>query len=304
MATATSPHTRPGPAARPDLPVDPPAARRNLVIFIVVTLASGWIGVAVDAGLELPSGTESLGALIWLVLPLLTVTVLRFCGTGWRRTGMHPHPLPSAPWYLVALLLFPLITAMVIGTGALLGFVDTSRFDLGALLAIFGSAFVMGVIKNVFEESVWRGFLTSELLRRPIPDALLYVVVGLVWGLWHLPYYLFFLDEATVRQVLDVPPIAFALIATAVMVCWSVAFTELYRLSATIWPLVLMHTVEDATINPIVFEGYAEMSGGASLVFSPIVGLFGAALFVLAGLALRRIRLARERRDARALSDA
>ncbi|TFH05566.1 MAG: CPBP family intramembrane metalloprotease, partial [Methanosarcina sp.] len=49
---------------------------RNVVVFIVVVILSGWIGVLVDSVLtEQPKG-ESLGMGIWLVLPMLTAIAI------------------------------------------------------------------------------------------------------------------------------------------------------------------------------------------------------------------------------------
>lgn len=56
-------------------------------------------------------------------------------------------------------------------------------------------------------------------MARGLPDVAAWLISGLVWGLWHLPFYLFLLDEAQIRAVWDAPPIVYALMA--VVICTS-----------------------------------------------------------------------------------
>lgn len=268
--------------------------RRNLLIFVIVTLASGWLGSGLNVALGEPHAVESPGGLVWLVLPLLTAVILRLAGSGWKGAGLHPRVRRAAVWYLLALAIFPAML-VVLGAGAAVGAVDADALDGGALLPIVGSVFVGALVKNVFEEFVWRGFLTAELLRDGWGDLRLYLGVGLVWGLWHLPYYLVLLDAESMRQILDVPRGAFAAIAVVVMICWIPLFTEVYRLSGSIWPCVVLHAAEDATVNPILIEGFVEIAPGAAPILSPVVGLVPGVLLLAAGLALRSVRLRRER---------
>ena len=65
--------------------------KRNIIIFSVVALASGWIGVFVDNILtEQPNG-NSLGMLIWLVLPFLVSVILRITSHDRRDIGVKPN---------------------------------------------------------------------------------------------------------------------------------------------------------------------------------------------------------------------
>ena len=71
-------------------------------------------------------------------------------------------------------------------------------------------------------------------------------VVGLVWGAWHIPYYLFFLDRAVLEAFTTLPVAAFIVLAILVMVAWAIVYGERFSLTGSIWPAVLMHSVEDA----------------------------------------------------------
>lgn len=58
-----------------------------------------------------------------------------------------------------------------------------------ALIALFVASLVAGAFVNGFaalgEEIGWRGFLLPRLM--PLGKPLAYTIVGIVWGLWHLP---------------------------------------------------------------------------------------------------------------------
>jgi hypothetical protein len=55
-------------------------AFRNLVIFTLLALSAGWIGAWVNTFVPSPSPQESLGLLLFLLLPFLGVFVLRGFG--------------------------------------------------------------------------------------------------------------------------------------------------------------------------------------------------------------------------------
>jgi len=104
------------------------------------------------------------------------------------------------------------------------------------------------------------------------------------------PYYLYFLPESALTQVLPVDRIAFALIAVATMVCWTVMYVELYRITKSIWPVILLHAVEDATVNHLVIDQHIRILDGKNWLISPILGLIPSILYVVIGLVLRRER--------------
>ncbi|MHA7966946.1 CPBP family glutamic-type intramembrane protease [Paenibacillus sp. CAU 1782] len=267
---------------------------RNLVVFAAVVIASGWIGVLVDSTLEGQQEGNTLGMGIWLVLPLLTVIVLRsFAGDGWKGAGLAPLIRSGWPWYLVALLVYPLVTSIVLLAGYVTGWIDFSNLRLGALGGVFIGLLLIQFVKNIFEEAVWRGYLTAKLMQLGVGDWALYGIAGLIWGIWHVPYYLHFLPDEMMHTVLPVNKILFAMIAVISMIAWSVLFVELYRIAGSIWPGVLMHAVEDSLLNPLVIDGYITVAAGKEIWVSPITGILPTVLYVAAGLIIRSIRLRR-----------
>lgn len=265
---------------------------RNLLIFIVAVSASGWLGVLVDHFLENQPEGDTLGMGIWLVFPLLTVVILRtFAGSGWKGAGLAPHFKQGWIWYIAALFIYPLVTAIVLLIGYATGWIDLSKLELSSLAGVFISLLLIQFIKNIFEEFVWRGYLTAKLVERKMNDWNIYWIAGLVWGVWHLPYYLFFLPDEMMYSVLPVNKIVFALVAIVSMIAWSVMFVELYRITKSIWPGVLMHAVEDSLLNPLVIDGYISIAAGKEIWVSPISGIVTSLLYIAVGLLLRFIRL-------------
>ncbi len=267
---------------------------RNIVVFIVFALFSGWIGIFIDRLMPEQSGEESPGMAVWLVLPLLVVVILRsFAGDGWKDARLKPLFLKNIKWYAISLVIFPVVTGIVLLIGKMLGWIDLSNLNPTVFIPLFFNLLIIQFIKNIFEESVWRGYLTSKLLKFKMNDLSIYLVAGLVWSAWHLPYYLVFLPEQAINTVLPVGRMEFFLVAAFTMLAWTVVFTELFRLSFSIWPVVILHAVEDALINPLVIENYIVIEPGKEILISPICGLITTLFYLIIGLILRKIRINR-----------
>ncbi|SHM79711.1 CAAX protease self-immunity [Cyclobacterium lianum] len=265
---------------------------RNLIIFGLIALSIGWIGVAVDRNLPDQEGEESLGMAIWLVTPLLVVAILRsFGGDSWKDAGLKPNIKNNFKWYAVALLIFPLVTSIALIVGKLTGWTDFSGFEPKEYFTVLFGLFLVNIIKNIFEESVWRGYLTVKLIHLRIGDLTIYLVAGLIWGLWHVPYYLYFLDEETIRAVLPVDRYIFTVAAILSMLVWTVMFTEVFRLTQSIWPVILLHAMEDALINHLVIDGHIQTDLNKAIWISPICGIIPTALYLLIGIWLRQQRM-------------
>lgn len=264
---------------------------RNVIIFIVVVLLCGWLGVLVDRFIpEQPKG-DTLGMGIWLVLPLLmTISLRAFAGDGWHDIGLLPNLKGNVKWYVVSLLVYPVITSAVLLVSYIFSWMDFSDFHLDAIVSVFMGGLLIQFVKNFFEESVWRGYLTSKLSSLKINDFWLYFIVGGVWGAWHIPYFLLFLSESDIFSVLPVNRWFFALIGIVTMICWTVMYTEIYLMTKSIWPLVLMHMTEDALVNPLILDGYIKIASGKEFLVSPTAGIITTLLYLIVGLVLRTKR--------------
>ena len=260
--------------------------KRNLAVFIFITLACGWFGVLLDRFLDEQSAGDTLGMGLWLITPFIVTILLRIISRDRKDLGLRLNIKKNLPWYGVALLVYPVVTLICFGAAFLFGQAEFPG-DHTTLFAVVASSFLLAFLKNIFEETAWRGYLTPKLLELQLNDWFLYAISGLVWALWHLPYYLAFLPDSF---FLSTSRVHFVFIATILMLCWNVMYVELYRLSKSIWVCVLMHAVEDALPTLLVIEGYVVFTQHGSLVFDPTTGIIATLLFLAVGFALRKVR--------------
>ena len=263
---------------------------RNVILFSFVAVVCGWVGVGVDKLLGQPSNLESLGALIFISSPILCMVLLRlFGGDGWKDLPLKPNFRRNARWYLFAIVVYPVVIGITLFVGKLFGWVDVSKFSIAAYFPVFIAAFLPQCFKNIFEESVWRGYLTVKVEQLTQNEWLVYLVVALVWQVWHLPYYLILLDDAYLASFFPFGNVLFVVTSFVVIGVWTIMYTEIFFLSRSLLLVVLMHAMEDA-LNPLISEGFAVVSPDKALLVSPSFGLIPLLLYLVIGLRLRRIR--------------
>lgn len=263
---------------------------RNVMLFSFVAVVCGWVGVGVDKLLGQPSNLESLGALIFISSPILCMVLLRlFGGDGWKDLPLKPNFRRNARWYLFAIVVYPVVIGITLFVGKLFGWVDVSKFSIAAYFPVFIAAFLLQCLKNIFEESVWRGYLTVKVEQLTQNEWLVYLVVALVWQVWHLPYYLILLDDAYLASFFPFGNVLFVVTSFVVIGVWTIMYTEIFFLSRSLLLVVLMHAMEDA-LNPLISDGFAVVSPDKALLVSPSFGLIPLLLYLVIGLWLRRIR--------------
>ena len=153
--------------------------RRELVVFVVVTMALSWVFLPVGGGL-LPYG-PALAALLVVAWVSGRRGVAEFWAqlTRWR-VGWR--------WYLVAPGIFLAMHGVALAVGAVagLGVGGTgSALTAGALLAIWLPIVLLG---GQWEEPGWLGYLVRRLQDARVYSPLLVLLgAGLVRMLWHTP---------------------------------------------------------------------------------------------------------------------
>jgi hypothetical protein len=95
---------------------------------------------------------------------------------------------------------------------------------------------------------------------------------------------------AILEQFADLPLAAFIVAAIGVMIAWAMVYGELFLLTRSVWPAVLMHSVEDAFVNPLFTEQRIVVNQGADWLVSPVNGIISVALFAALGVGLTRHR--------------
>lgn len=271
---------------------------RNLAIFAVVVLASGWLGYGLDRLMNNPP-SQQLGLLLFLIAPLGTALLLRaFAGDGWKDFGLWPAFKGNGAWYAVSLLIYPLGAAFVLGIGGALGLVTFPNFSLGLLLPVFAMGLLPSFVKNIFEEFAWRGYLAPKINSLGLNDYAGYVIVGLIWSGWHIPYWLFYLGNVQIQASTAQDLATFVPAAMMGIITASIAYNEIRLLTNSVWPALLMHTVGNALIDVLVVQGFIKIATGMGFLVSPThQSLLTMVFFLLAGIWLRRQRARKQSVD-------
>lgn len=262
--------------------------RRNLIIFIVVTLSAGWVGAALDRAIGTPDPQQGLGILLWILLPTVTGLLLRALGgDGWQDAGVNPRLVAGWRWYGVAILLFPLLSLLLLGIGPLVGAFTLPGFasqGAGAFLSLTAVAVLSSFGKNIFEEFAWRGYLTPRFAERRLPRLRNHLLTGLIWAGWHIPYWLFFVDVQSF-STLSTP--AFMGLGIATLIITAITYGELRLWSQSVWPAVVLHSVANGVTATFLLNGFVQLNGGLGILFSPgNDGIVHSILFAVVGLGL------------------
>ncbi|MEC0144581.1 type II CAAX endopeptidase family protein [Paenibacillus alginolyticus] len=250
---------------------------RNVIIFSLVALSCSWIGRLVD----LKAGTDangSLGQLIWIISPLLTMVILRsWMGDGWKDLGINPRVRGNIFLYLFSLLFFPFMTMVIVGISSSLGWMDISPMSSHYVTAV-GIALIPSLIKNIFEEFAWRGYLAPKLYTLGYNRFIVHIAVGLIWGMWHFPYLFLFVDT-TESMITYIPRMMLGVIIMAVL------YGEILLMTRSVWPAVLMHTTGNAFIDTLILKKFVLVHEEFSYVAMPSPeGVIAIVLTALAGL--------------------
>ena len=268
---------------------------RNVTLFSLVAISCGWIGVGVNQLLGEPSNLESLGSGIFIASPIVCMILLRLLGgDGWKDFPIKPRFKQNTRWYIFAIVVYPMVIGITLFVGKLLGWVDVSKFSVAAYFPVFATAFLPVFIKNILEETAFRGYLTVKMEQLTKNEWLIYVVVAFVCQIWHLPYNLVFLDDAYQATFFPYSKELFVLVSFVVIAVWTIMYTEIFFLSRSLLLVVLMHSMKDA-LNLLISEGFAVISPDKTLLVSPLFGLIPTLMYLTIGLYLRRIRKSKER---------
>jgi len=162
--------------------------RQELVLFFVLAFGIGWLAF-IPAMIYNFYPTPS--AFIFLFSPALAALITS--GLTGGRAGMQEllgrylvWRFP-ARWYVLAVALLPLIFLVAAGVTALQ---TPAELWTGSSWYFVVASFCYLIFINSGEEIGWRGFALPRL-EGVIPSRLLAgIVLGVFWGLWHLPLYL------------------------------------------------------------------------------------------------------------------
>ncbi|MFN8413473.1 MAG: CPBP family intramembrane glutamic endopeptidase [Anaerolineales bacterium] len=270
---------------------------RNIAIVILFSVGGGWLGIWLNqvTGNTMPP-MQSLGALVWLTTPALSGILLRaFGGDGWKDSGFGLNLISAWKWYLIAILVYPLAAILTFGLAALFGVVSADGFatqGLNAYLSVASVILVGSLMKNIFEEFVWRGYLTPRLDAAKVHPILNHLIVGIVWWAWHLPYYYYFLDRTILMNSITTSIPVFLAIGLVVLFPTAILFGELRLLGKSVWPVFVLHEIINALSMPLIANGFIKTNGILGFIFTPTnEGIITSILFGIAGWTLYQHRM-------------
>lgn len=236
-----------------------PVTRRGVIVYAVGVLVLSVLGgLAMAAS---PDPETGAGALLFVMSPLLLAVGLRTIGReSWADAGLRLGR--ERGWYAVALLLFPVLLAVPVVLGALVGDVHLAPGAGERFAVLFATGLVARMTFAAFEEFGWRGYLEPRLAALGVPALRRHLAVGALWAVWHVPYIVAFGDAYTTLPLgVQIPMFSVAVLAMAVI--WGVARDR----TGSVWPAVLGHGMANAVAWPL-------LSADVVVIDTPL--LFGA----------------------------
>ncbi|MBN1202787.1 MAG: CPBP family intramembrane metalloprotease [Anaerolineae bacterium] len=267
---------------------------RNLLIFSALMITLGWLAWGLESLMDDPSA-EGMGMGLWVITPLVVSFLLRaFAGDGWQDLGLKPAFKDNGVWYAVSLLVYPACAALVLVIGAGLGAVTFPGFsgdEIGSLVEVFAAGLVSSLVKNIFEEFGWRGYLAPKLYTFKFNTLVAHGLVGIVWAAWHLPYYLVLLDESDVKDYTSLDMPVFLPLLFVGLIAASIVYGEIRIRTGSVWPAVVMHTMSNALITALILEDNIDIKSDWDALVTPgPEGILMIGLFALIGIAIYRRR--------------
>ena len=148
--------------------------------------------------------------------------------------------------------------------GTLLGGLEMDGNMFPAFVAALLPGLIPAMLKNLFEEFAWRGYLAPKVYALKMNTWLSHALVGVVWGAWHLPFVFALWPYLTPAMLWTFVPLL--LVGT---ICQSVVYGEIRLAACSVWPAWVMHTIGNAFGNTLLLSGFIQLRPGRELVFSP-----------------------------------
>ena len=264
---------------------------RNLVIFTVLVLGLAILASVIEPFTVPPGaepGTSGLGQLLWIIAPFVVMLLLRiFFGDGWSDIGFRPNFKGNRFWWLVSILVFPVVITISVLLGTLLGGLSLDMNLLSGFIGALLPALIATLIKNIFEEFAWRGYLAPKLYSLNLNIWLSHAIVGIIWGAWHLPFAYVFWTYLTPEMLWYFIPIFFVGIISQ-----SIVYGEIRLATASVLPAWAMHTIGNTIGNALLLSGFLQFNSGRELLASPgAEGIVSIILMFMIGFWLNRRRV-------------
>ena len=265
-------------------------AARPIHAYFLLAFGISWVLMTPAAIV----GLDTLAAIpffIGVYGPAAAAAIVTRAEGGAIRTWLHEIFRFRVGWRWYALALaFPVSLAVVASAiFALAG--ESLDFDLaGERAASFIPVLIFCLLVNGGPEELgWRGFALPRLEERTTPVRAT-VVLGILWGLWHLPL-LFAADNAD-HDLSPLPFVAMTLWTLGGIVAYAFTYTYLWNRTRSVVVCILLHAAYNTALGTVILRPEDEQVGSTYVILSlALTGTLWAAVLVLIGATKGRLGL-------------
>jgi membrane protease YdiL (CAAX protease family) len=259
--------------------------------YFLLTFAYSWViwipSVLDGIGIELPfnvAGYSTAVVIIGAFAPLLAAITLVVREEGWKGTGVFLRQaldIHIKPVFLVVALALPILIHVIAHYLALAVGLDVAKtlfpteLPVSPIVLAIPYFILMLVIGGGQEEFGWRGYAQEPLQEKigVIPASL---VIGVIWGIWHLPLWFMRGDLHSAYSFL-----AFVMMTTSI----SLMYAWLYNSSGKKLIVVMFFHAMNNTAAPLLpflhgIEGKPESAYWIYAAVNVILGLIFAYILV------------------------
>lgn len=250
----------------------------SVAMFFVLTFAISWGGVLAVVGIDgLPGSSQDfrlkLPMVVFAVLAGPSLAGVLATGLFLGRTGLRDlgdrflKVRVDSRWYWIALLTAPLVVSAVLTLLSIVspvfrpGIVTTN-----AAVAHLVTGVVTGIAAGLFEEIGWTGFVVPRLRLR-YGVFVTGLIVGLVWGAWHLlPIWWGSSDTAgSLSMAIYLPVMTLSFLPPfRILMVW------IYDRTGSLLVAMLMHASLTASVR--IFDP-VPISGAPIVVYNFVLGI-------------------------------
>lgn len=240
---------------------------RPVSLFLALTFAWAWLlwgywVVAMPPGGLVLSPQFLVMAIVGGLAPSLAAFItLRVCSGKGAALALLRRGLPHGSQWRSALAALAIAPALA-GVTWLLGALVFPRLVWPEIPPLVPVLVVWPLLAALGEEFGWRGFLFPRLLSRygDIPAGL---IIGLIWGVWHLPA-----DFVGLKASGDLFWLAFAVNGPFVLTAHALVMVALWRLTAGALPAMILYHLgitASAMVSPSVGDSVPSQIAFAAL---------------------------------------
>lgn len=233
---------------------------------------------------ESPSLDDAgLGMLIWIISPLLfAILITLFTDRKWSDFSVNFKRNSSGFWWGITLLIYPVVFTVTNSVGLITGDITCNPQNFPMFFDVLLATLIFSSVKNIFEEFAWRGYLAPKVYREKGNRYVQHLFVGLVWGIWHIPFLNMFWPYVNDTNYLIF--VTFFLLGT---ISQSIVYGEIRIKTESVLPAWLMHTIGSIFGTAFLTGGILNISSGYEMIYSSGTdSIIGSIIMLITGIFL------------------